>query len=1359
MPTMEEIMLTFNAKDNVSNVAKNIDGSVKSMASSLKSAIGNASSGFMNLSSTTEGFFQSLTGGKNASDIIFGTSSKAETNKVLLSNMTETAAGAEALYKTVDEVTNKSLTSMQELIPAMNAFKAATGASDSELTNVTDDMANFGAAVLAQTGSTELAQTAMMDLSKGIKGAFASLDQYGVSEDALMRTGLWSGREDDVEGYMAAVTEVIGSTEALMETNEGLDAQIGKAFSRAGKKIGNEFLPFIKDIKRGFLDLDNALGGNLSAGILATVQGIEFVNQGLFQVTTMVEGVNNLKTAWNDVSSVLSGVKDKLNSIGSAGETASNVTEIATQYAPGATDVLPEAKPTTQYELGDTDVLDFDEFVKNKKNKNYDEFLKYLDEDEKELKKVQKALDSKKIDKKEFKTLTDTITKDKKSLINLFEEAGEIPDIDIRKTKKNSWDDYLKNVIKSNQDMEDVLKTMSKGDLNISSADSIVKNIKKEKEDFATKLLEINDLPDIDLDKNKTKSMSKAVDVLDDVDVDVPDMKNAKKMTKVADGVEDVVEGASNIGKLAPEAAAASAKTATFSSAFAGFGASLGAMIAPILMVSIAVAIIIPIIGALAAEALLVARGVAEVIKALDFDSLDLSKSIEGIKQVGSAMWELARAMGAMTLAGAAAYVYNFISAIMGFKNPVQEAVTHVKEAITIVNQLASVSEVNSGIPDKLKALSTSLQSVGEAMGSMSDVTWSVLMGGLMTLGGRLESYTDNLRVAKTELTNAVNILNEFGGLSTVNEGVVNKLKAVTDALSSAGTAMGKLGDINWAVGMTNLNPFSDVAAALEQTKDDIIQASEVLNTFTGIKDIPENVGSNLQKVSSALESASKALQSLSKIDSEVSLKGGNPFKDVIVSLRSAKDDIFDAAEILATLNDIHVIPEGTGDKIQRVGWTATNVVNAIKTLNKIQGVELDAESLITTFQNARSTLFKVSAQLAALMDISAIPEGLGDKIQRVAWTAATVKNAIVQLNSVQGVELNASELITMFQNARSTLFKISAQLAALIDISAIPEGLGEKIQRVAWTASSVSNAITSLNKVPVVNTNVNIQGAVTAIKNAVTQLNQLNGTNLSGNISTLLTTVTNTLNQLKATIAAMSGSFTASGVLIGSSIVAGVQTGLAPLPTVVISSVSSATASAASTGWTGGSRIGTSVTNGFKSALKLAAAMKTEMGYVTQAVNSGISAAKSAAQRGAAEIVEAFKSGIETGSPGAMAWAMFDEMGYIRDFIVSEGKHVVTSAKKLGQNIVDSFGNPTLSLDSLSKIANGTFTAEHIGSMETMMSRAPPSADNRPVSIYIYEGAVQLDARNLTTRESKQVMINALEGLDAINNINIRGI
>ena len=34
----------------------------------------------------------------------------------------------------------------------------------------------------------------------------------------------------------------------------------------------------------------------------------------------------------------------------------------------------------------------------------------------------------------------------------------------------------------------------------------------------------------------------------------------------------------------------------------------------------------------------------------------------------------------------------------------------------------------------------------------------------------------------------------------------------------------------------------------------------------------------------------------------------------------------------------------------------------------------------------------------------------------------------------------------------------------------------------------------------------------------------------------------------------------------------------------------------------------------------------------------------------------------------------------------------------------------------------------------------------------------MQLDARNLTTKESKQILINALEGLDPIKNINIKG-
>ena len=310
MASMEEIMITFNSKENVSDTTKKIDGSVQSMVSNISAAMSKMNQGFMSLSTGMNSMLGGLTGGKTASDIIFGTASKAETNKVLLDMMTETEDAAKSLYDTVDKVTDSSLTSMQELIPAMNAFKAATGASDTELENVTDEMANFGAAVLAQTGSTELAQSAMMDLSKGIKGAFASLDQYGVSEDALKRTGLWSGKEDDVEGYMAAVEKVVGSTEKLMETNQGLDALIGKSFSRAGKKIGNEFLPIIKDIKRGFIDLDNELGGGLAATILIASESVDVLSQSLFTASTMINGVQDIAGAFHDVRDAIKGASN-----------------------------------------------------------------------------------------------------------------------------------------------------------------------------------------------------------------------------------------------------------------------------------------------------------------------------------------------------------------------------------------------------------------------------------------------------------------------------------------------------------------------------------------------------------------------------------------------------------------------------------------------------------------------------------------------------------------------------------------------------------------------------------------------------------------------------------------------------------------------------------------------------------------------------------------------------------------------------------------------------------------------------------------------------------------------------------------
>lgn len=269
-----------SVKDSASSAWSNIKSGASSAASSISNNFSNIQSTVGNAMEGMQGMNGLIAGGLGAiglgavSDIVVNTSAKAETNKILLKNMTQTQQGADTLFKTVDNATNKTLVSMQQVIPALNAFKAATAANEQQLNATAPGIAQFGSFVYAMTGSAAKAETAMFDLSKGIKGAYASLDQYGITEDALMRTGLWSGKTDDVEGYIAAVNQVTGSTDELMGTFTGLKATVGKIFSIAGKQLGQDVLPVLKNILQGFIDFNEQTGGNLTRGILLFVGGL-----------------------------------------------------------------------------------------------------------------------------------------------------------------------------------------------------------------------------------------------------------------------------------------------------------------------------------------------------------------------------------------------------------------------------------------------------------------------------------------------------------------------------------------------------------------------------------------------------------------------------------------------------------------------------------------------------------------------------------------------------------------------------------------------------------------------------------------------------------------------------------------------------------------------------------------------------------------------------------------------------------------------------------------------------------------------------------------------------------------------------
>lgn len=1299
MATAEEIMLTFFGKDEVSNVAKNIDKNVQSMGSRALTAGNDINSGLLQVSSGLDSMVSKVNGGKTAMDNIFGTSSKAETNSVLLKMMSSTSEAASKLNQHVDDVTNSSLVSMQSLIPAMNAFKTATGATDQQIYDATEAMAGFGAKVLAQTGSTELAETAMLDLSKGIKGACASLDQYGITVDALKSTGLWDGDENDIEGYMAAVQQLTGDTKELMETDEGLDKQLEKQFSSAGKKLGNEFLPGIKDAKRALIDLNKATGGGLFAGMLGATAVVDTASTWGQTITNMAngvkslqEGVGKLKSVWKSVTSAVKGTESAVEGVADATNTVSNVSDIAAggaQVAGGVT----ESKASIGATGAEAGLSAFDALKK---------------------------------DNDKYREEAGTLLKD-------LEKNGELGN----KVQNTSNKVYSKDLLKSPKGIKDQVS-----DGWDSSIINRIKNYSKSQE-------EISDALDT---------------AIDGVDIVADKSKSMKKSGQAMEGLGEVA-GMIPAG-VGAEAAAGATEATVASAGLSGLGASISSMLAPLLTIAAVVAIMIPVVVALAAEALIFIRALAEVFKALNFDKLDLSGDIDGLKQIGVAIWELCKAMAAVVATSWLTMVYQGISAIMLFNDPIKVAVDELKKTATLVKGFADIT-IPENVPGNLQALSTSLGAVAKAMWSLESVGVSVLAGSVLTLNGYLGTLSQNLAIAKNELTESAKQINSMSDLDTIDEGVASKLEAVTSSLANVGKAMGALSDVNWDINMGNIvnlgGAFGTITSHLEDAKDEIIKAAPVINQFSSLPDIDQSAGEKLKKVSDAIKNVADSLKNLNSLSS--SMGGDNGALGTILkklqlgaSIRAAKSALTDAAKQLQGLKDLPDIPDGIKTKLSKIGSTTATVINTLKPLTSIQNMNVNSASIASKVAQARYAISNSAIHLASLSGISTIPDDIPTKLSKVGSTAATLINTLKPLTSIANSEVNAGAINAKVAQARYAISNAATHIASLAGISTIPENIGETLNRVSTSARQVATAATNLNTIPVVTaTSANIMLAVIAIKTAIMQLNSLAGTTLNGGIGALLTSVTNALNQLKTTLYAMSGGFYSAGANIGLSIVNGVNTGLAPLSGITIARVASATNSAIGTGRSGGAKIGRAVTQGFKQNLKMAQAMKQEMSYVTQAVNNGISAAKTAARNGAQDVVAEFKRGIETGSPGAMAWATYDEMNYINDFIVSEGKNVVASAKRLGQNIVTGFGNPSLNV-GLGSVPTD-YNLEQLHGMRTLTSTAQWGKSIQNVELHIHEGAVQLDARNLTTRESKQIMINALEGLDAVTNINIKGI
>lgn len=1196
MATLEDILLNIGATDSASNVFKNVGSNAQSMASTITNALNSANTGFQNLSNVSDNLIASLSNGKSAADLLFATTSKAETNSVLVNMMSDNAAAAEKLNKHIDEVTNTSLVSMQNLIPAMNAFKTATGATDAQISDATDGIAAFGAKVLAQTGSVELSEQAMMDLSKGIKGACASLDQYGITIDALKRTGLWNGEESDIKGYIAAVQQLTGDTSALMETNEGLDARLGKAFSSAGKKIGNEFLPQIKSVKQAFLDLNSSTGGDFAASIIVAAQGIDIFSQGMGFAAQTAQGIKSIRDAFSAVRDGVSIATDWLNKFRAAEEAAS---------AADIADTLSELTPRA------------------------------------------------------------------------IQEAAAFGGGNV--SFKNSLLDI--NDTEMLQDMIDYQVASSEGNLSKMA-------VLEEKYGH------------MNLSANALKSES---EIVAEIMGDIPDTKG---MSKISKATEDVVEDASKMGNVGSKAASAGAGMQASSGGLSAISAGASSMLVPLLTIAVVIAVMIPVVTALAAEALLCMKGIQMLVDALDFGGIDIDDDLEGIKKIGEVILNMGIVMTEMTFTATMTGIYGFVQGLFMITNPIQLAVNQIKTVVPIINQLATGGDINDSIPGKLQKLGASLQSISAATNAMTSTSVTVGWGNFVAWIFNFSNTTDAIGQAKDELIKAADSINQLKGLPDIDGGVASRLKSIGDSLKGVSDSIGALRSIrdgqNWDGFVTGLFGGVDIQTALTQVKSDIVKAADVLKNFSNLPDIPQDVGSKLRNIGDSLKGVS----------------------DSINSLRSLRDDM---------------------------NWD-----------NAIGGLFRGAD-ITSTLNNVKSTLTNAARTLATFNSIPNVPPGIATKVTRVADATKVVGNAV---RAMQGANIpnvvTLSMLPAKITSAKNVLQKTATELIGLQSVPTVPDGLYTKVARIGTSSRNVGNSVNIIKGIPQVNQSAGgkVQRAVSVIKKAAKELNKLKGTNVN-DVGGILSSVRKALNQLRGTLSSMGGSFKGAAHGIGAGIKAGVVSGMSGLSGGVHAQASAAMGVFQSTMVGGARNAGNGARAAFQGSFKLANIAQAEMGYAVQAVKNGSGALADACRIAAEKAVAAAKEGADSHSPGAIARMWGQEIGeYSVQKVLSGASLLVRTVRDTSRRVVGAWGSPNLGIGTNFERLNNIPNPNALQGMGLLSKIMPQMQNtNKTIIFNIGNGAFQLDARNLTQTECQKIVTLGLEGIRQVQDVNIRGV
>lgn len=282
MATISDVLIGFNAQDNVSPVAQQIQGNIGNMGGGIRSTIGQLGSIFSGLNGLIMSTF-GMYGLSTFKNMTYGLATTREEVKGLYQSTVEATDGLKELEKMqgmtlwdrMDNLTNRGYVQLDQLTQALNVFKMSSNANAEELWNMAETLDMIGNRAI-QMGKNEFETMALMQgVAKGLNGNFQMLNNtFGVSKEALKEMG-WSGSEKDIEGYRKALHKFInGSGELgdMLNSTQGKVVSLQKRFRIAGRNIGNSMLPYINAIMDAFSKL-NAESNDAIAKIIILSTG------------------------------------------------------------------------------------------------------------------------------------------------------------------------------------------------------------------------------------------------------------------------------------------------------------------------------------------------------------------------------------------------------------------------------------------------------------------------------------------------------------------------------------------------------------------------------------------------------------------------------------------------------------------------------------------------------------------------------------------------------------------------------------------------------------------------------------------------------------------------------------------------------------------------------------------------------------------------------------------------------------------------------------------------------------------------------------------------------------------------------